>query len=116
MGWEVYPEGLYRALKEIKRYTSKPIYITENGIADEKDTRRARYIEDHLLVINKAIADGFDIRGYYYWSLLDNFEWAHGFEGKFGLYSVDLNTKKRTMYQGSLKYKEIIEQSNRNSV
>jgi beta-glucosidase len=115
MGWEIYPEGLYRSLKMIRRYTSKPIYITENGIADEKDTKRAKYIEDHLLVINKAIADGFNIRGYYYWSLLDNFEWAHGFDGKFGLYSVDLKTKKRTMYQGSSKYKEIIGESNRNS-
>lgn len=115
MGWEIYPEGLYRSLKMIKRYTTKPVYITENGIADEKDTRRAAYIEDHLLVINKAIADGYDIRGYYYWSLLDNFEWAHGFDGKFGLYSVDLNTKKRTLYPGSNKYREIIEESKKNS-
>jgi beta-glucosidase len=111
IGWEIYPEGIYRSLRMIKRYTSKPIYITENGIADEKDTKRAKYIEDHLVVINKAIADGYDIRGYYYWSLLDNFEWAHGFQGKFGLYSVDLNTRKRTLYQGSRKYQEIIGES-----
>lgn len=115
MGWEIYPEGLYRSLKMIKRYTSKPIYITENGIADEKDIKRAKYIEDHLIVINKAIADGYDIRGYYYWSLLDNFEWAHGFQGKFGLYSVDLNTRKRSLYPGSRKYREIIEENKKNS-
>lgn len=115
MGWEIYPEGLYRALKEIRSFTSRPIYITENGIADEKDDKRARYIEDHLLVLNKAIEDGFNVRGYYYWSLLDNFEWAHGFDGKFGLYRVDYATKKRTLYRGSLKYREIIEDSKRST-
>ena len=111
MGWEIYPEGLYRSIKMIQRYTPKPIYITENGIADEKDTKRAKYIEDHLLVINKAIADGADIRGYYYWSLMDNFEWAHGFSKRFGLYHTDFATQKRTLYEGSKKYKEIIEAS-----
>ncbi len=108
MGWAVYPEGLYRSLKLIASYTSKPIYVTENGIADAADTKRAKYIEDHLLVINKAIVDGIDVRGYMYWSLMDNFEWAHGFKARFGLYHVDFDTCKRTLYQGSRKYAEII--------
>jgi len=111
MGWEIYPEGLYRSLKMIARYTSKPIYIAESGIADARDMKRARYIEDHLLVLNKAIGDGMDIRGYFYWSLLDNFEWAHGFDARFGLYHVDFNTMKRTLYEGSRKYLEIIQKS-----
>jgi len=111
MGWAVYPEGLYRALKLITRYTSKPIYITENGIADAADTKRAKFIEDHLMVVNKAIADGIDVRGYMYWSLMDNFEWAHGFKARFGLYHVDFDTCKRTLYEGSRKYTEIIEAS-----
>jgi beta-glucosidase len=114
MGWTIYPEGLYRSLKLIKRYTNKPIYITENGIADAADTKRGKYIEDHLLVVNKAIADGFNIRGYYYWSLLDNFEWAKGFNKRFGLYKVDFNTQKRTLYEGSKKYVEIIKASGSN--
>ncbi len=111
MGWEIYPEGLYRSIKMIGHYTAKPIYITENGIADASDSKRSKYIEDHLLVVNKAIADGYNVRGYYYWSLLDNFEWAHGFDGKFGLYGVDPDTKRRTLYPGSLKYPEIIRKS-----
>ena len=110
---EIYPAGLYRALKLITRYTSKPIYILENGIADKSDTRRARYIEEHLLVLNKAIADGMDIRGYQYWSLLDNFEWAKGFDMKFGLYKVDFDTQKRTLREGSRKYLEIIRESSK---
>jgi beta-glucosidase len=108
MGWEIYPEGLYRLLRLISRYTSKPIYITENGLADDGDTKRARFIEDHLRVLNKAIADGVNVKGYFYWSLLDNFEWAFGFEKRFGLYHVDYTTQKRTLREGSRKYPEII--------
>ncbi len=111
MGYPIYPEGLYRALKLITGYTSKPIYITENGIADDSDTKRAKFIEDHLLVVNKAIADGMNIRGYFYWSLMDNFEWAHGFEKRFGLYHVDYSTQERTLREGSRKYLEVIQKS-----
>jgi beta-glucosidase len=108
MRWEIYPEGLYRALQMITRYTAKPIYITENGLADDGDTKRARFIEDHLLVLNKTVAEGMNIKGYFYWSLLDNFEWAFGFTKRFGLYHVDFTTRKRTLRAGSLKYPEII--------
>jgi beta-glucosidase len=111
MGWEIYPVGLYRALKLITRYTSKPIYITENGIADESDTKRAGFIQDHLLVLNKALAEGMNIKGYFYWSLMDNFEWAHGFEKRFGLYHVDYDTQERTLREGSRQYPEIIRES-----
>jgi len=111
MRWEIYPEGLYRTLKMITRFTSKPIYITENGIADDSDTRRAGFIEDHLLVLNKAVADGMNVKGYFYWSLLDNFEWAFGFTKRFGLYHVDYTTQKRTLREGSKKYPEIIQKS-----
>jgi beta-glucosidase len=108
MGWEIYPEGLYRCLKFISGYTSKPIYITENGIADDSDTKRAKFIEDHLLVMNRAIAEGMNVKGYFYWSLLDNFEWASGFEKRFGLYHVDYATQKRALREGSRKYPEMI--------
>jgi len=111
MGWEIYPEGLYCALKLINRYTKKPVYITENGIADDSDTKRAKFIEDHLLVLNRAIADGMNIKGYFYWSLFDNFEWEYGFEKRFGLYRVDYNTQERTLREGSRKYPEIIGKS-----
>jgi beta-glucosidase len=108
MGWEIYPEGLYRCLRFITGYTSKPIYITENGIADDSDTKRAKFIEDHLVVMNRAMAEGMNVKGYCYWSLLDNFEWAFGFEKRFGLYHVDYATQKRTLRQGSRQYPEMI--------
>lgn len=108
MGWEIYPEGLYRALKTIQTYTPKPIYITENGIADKRDTKRAQFIEDHLLVMNKSIAEGVNVRGYFYWSLMDNFEWTFGYTKHFGLYHVDFTTQKRTLYGGSATYPGMI--------
>ena len=108
MGWEIYPEGLYRALAMVSSRTTKPIYITENGIADDRDLRRAAFIEDHIRVANRAIANGMNVRGYFYWSLLDNFEWAKGFDVRFGLYAVDYATQKRTLREGSKKYGEMI--------
>jgi beta-glucosidase len=109
MNWEIYPEGLYRALKMVKSYTEKPIYITENGIADNSDTKRENYIRHHLAAVNYAIGEGIDIRGYFYWSLLDNFEWAHGFDKRFGLYKVNFQTQQRILRKGSRAYTEIIQ-------
>jgi beta-glucosidase/6-phospho-beta-glucosidase/beta-galactosidase len=108
MSWAIYPEGLYRILKAVSSYTDKPIYITENGIADDSDTKRAKFITEHLLVMNKAISEGINIHGYFYWSLLDNFEWAYGFSKRFGLYAVDFNTQERTLRNGSKAYPEMI--------
>jgi beta-glucosidase len=110
-GWEIYPEGLYRALQMISSRTEKPIYITENGIADDSDLKRASFIEDHLLVANRAIRDGMHVKGYFYWSLMDNFEWVDGFDVRFGLYAVDYVTQGRTLRKGSLKYREMIDQA-----
>lgn len=66
-----------------------PIYILENGIADAKDQYRADFIREHLKMVHRAIQNGCDIKGYFYWSLLDNFEWDKGFTPRFGLYTVD---------------------------
>jgi len=68
----------------------------ENGIADAADAKRAKFIVDHLRYVHKAIEEGEDIRGYFHWSLMDNFEWAEGYTMKFGLYSVDRENFKRT--------------------
>lgn len=95
MGWEIYPQGLYEVLTGVRRY-GKPVYITENGLADARDTRRADFIRDHLKNAHKAIKDGVDVRGYFHWSLLDNFEWADGFEPRFGLHEVNFETFERT--------------------
>ncbi|MFH1956479.1 MAG: family 1 glycosylhydrolase, partial [Patescibacteria group bacterium] len=72
LGWEIFPEGIYHVLKQLKKY-NLPIIITENGIADAKDKKREKFIKDHLYWIHKAIQEGIDIKGYLYWSLLDNF-------------------------------------------
>lgn len=106
MGWEIFPKGIYYLLLELKKY-GKPIFITENGIADEKDDRRAKFIVEHLRYIHKAIAEGADVRGYLHWSLLDNFEWAYGWIPKFGLYSVNRETFKRDPRPSAEIYAEI---------
>jgi len=107
-GWEYSPESIYGALMELKKY-DKPVYITENGIADSTDGLRPRFIRDSLAAIHRAIGDGMDIRGYFYWSLLDNFEWDKGFWPRFGLVHVDYATQKRTIRQSARLYAGIAE-------
>ncbi len=107
MPYTIYTEGIYRAIKETAKL-KKPIIITENGIADADDSRRAKYIKQSLYSISKAIKDGYDVRGYYYWTLMDNFEWAEGYTKKFGLYEVNLQTQERTLREGSKAFIEII--------
>jgi beta-glucosidase len=100
LNWEIYPEGIYRLIMQLKRH-NKPIYITENGLADTAGTKRGAFIRDHLAWIGKAIQEGADVRGYYHWSLMDNFEWAEGFWPRFGLYTVDYaNDLTRTLTEG----------------
>ncbi len=106
MNWEIYPEGIYKLLLNFKRF-NRPIYITENGIADVTDQKRAKFIKDHLYWIWKAIQDGVDVKGYLYWSLLDNFEWAYGFKPRFGLVEVDFNTLERHIRPSAHEYAKI---------
>ena len=107
MPYAIYPEGLYRAIKQADKI-KKPIIITENGIADSKDDRRSLFIERYIYAMNRAIKEGSNIEGYFYWSLMDNFEWAEGYDMKFGLYKVDFNTQERTLRQGSRRFVEIV--------
>jgi len=107
MPYGLYPEGFYRALMtlgELKR----PIYVTECGIPDAADTLRERWIRTYVYAMSRAIADGADVKGFYYWSLLDNFEWAEGYSQSFGLYHVDYETQARTLRPGSQAYVDII--------
>jgi len=106
LGWGIHPEGLERVLMGLKKY-KKPIYITENGLADAADTRREKFIQDHLFYLLRAIGRGVDVRGYLYWSLLDNFEWHHGFEPRFGLVAVDYKTYERKVRSSAYTYAEI---------
>lgn len=105
MGWEVYPEGLHHFLTWIAETYAHglPIYVTENGMSADAppdgpadDPERIDYLDRHLAQVRRAIADGVDVRGYFIWSLLDNYEWALGYDKRFGLVHVDFDTLART--------------------
>jgi beta-glucosidase len=88
LGWEIYPEGLYRVLK---RYAARPwpLFVTENGVADAHGDLRPDYLRAHLFAVDRAMSEGVNVIGYLHWSLIDNFEWSHGYDGRFGLYTID---------------------------
>lgn len=94
IGWEDYPEGFGQLLLEMKRY-GLPVWVTENGIDDRTGERRPHYLYSHWKAMLRAIKQGVDVRGYLYWSLLDNFEWLEGWGPRFGLYHVDFETLER---------------------
>jgi beta-glucosidase len=103
---EVYPEGLYQLLKRLAAY-GKPIYVTENGLPDEDDDQRPRFILTHLAALHRAIEEGVPVKGYFHWSLVDNFEWAEGWTLRFGLIALDVETQERTVRRSGQLYKEI---------
>ncbi len=119
MGWEVNPAGLHTLLVRLgHEYPNlPPLYITENGAAYEDtvssdgavhDTERESYIVQHIGAVGDAIADGADVRGYFVWSLLDNFEWAWGYGKRFGVVRVDYDTQERIIKDSGLQYARII--------
>jgi beta-glucosidase len=119
MDWEVYPQGLADTLAWFRdRYGPTPLYVTENGAAfydpptaggaTLDDPLRVAYLRDHLRAVRGAIEDGVDVRGYYAWSLLDNFEWGHGYTKRFGIVHVDLETQRRTMKASARLYADVI--------
>jgi len=118
-GWQVVPAGLTRALLWVgERYGKVPVYVTENGAAFADpaqapegrldDPLRVRYYRDHLLAVRDAIQQGVDVRGYFAWSLLDNFEWSRGYSLRFGLVHVDFDTQRRTVKASGNYYREVI--------
>ena len=117
MGWEIYPPCLYDVLKLAASYTDIPLYITENGAAfpDQpqpdgtiNDQDRIAYLHAHLAEAHRAIADGINLKGYFVWSLLDNFEWEEGYRPRFGLIHVDFKTLQRTWKQSATWYRDVI--------
>ena len=117
--WEVYPDALTDVLTWVQqRYGPVPLYITENGAAFPDaptanapvvaDPLRVAYYRDHLRAAHRAIGAGVDLRGYFAWSLLDNFEWSHGFSKRFGLFHIDFATQKRTIKESARVYAEVI--------
>ena len=117
MGWEIYPEGLTELLLRVhKDYAVPPLYITENGgafndqLLDGKiaDTRRMDYISRHIAAMAVAMRQGVPMKGYMVWSLLDNFEWASGYEKRFGIVHVDYQTQARTRKDSALWYRDFL--------
>lgn len=119
MGWEIYPDGLFECLNDVhQRYGELPLYITENGAAFEdgppergrvRDLRRMAYLKSHLRSTLDALAAGLPVKGYFAWSLLDNFEWTFGYSKRFGLIHVDFSTQARTLKDSAHLYRTLIE-------
>jgi beta-glucosidase len=108
LGWEIYPAGLETLIERwADRSGGLPVYVTENGVADATDILRPRFIVRHLARVARAIAHGIDVRGYYHWSLLDNFEWAEGYTPRFGLVEVDFATQTRSPRESAEVYARI---------
>lgn len=118
MGWDISPEEFKDLIRRLrKEYTKLPIYITENGAAfDDQvsddhrvhDAERQDYVEKHIRAVAQLNEEGMNIAGYYLWSLLDNFEWAFGYEKRFGITYVDFETQERILKDSGLRYAEII--------
>jgi beta-glucosidase len=119
MDWEVYAPGLLRVLAWVKaRYGDVPLYVTENGAAfldpeaappgGVPDPLRTAYLREHLRATRAALAQGVDVRGYFAWSLLDNFEWSYGFSKRFGIVHVDRATQRRTPKASARFYADVI--------
>lgn len=104
--WGLHPEGIKYLLKDLKKY-DKPVYITENGLADKGDQHRSWYIKEILKSVYEAIREGVLVKGYFHWSLIDNFEWAAGFKPRFGLFEVDYQDFKRTARPSAKFYADI---------
>ncbi len=108
LGWEIYPEGMTRILLEIHQRYGLPIRVTENGIPTSDEALRTRFLEDHVRAMADAMSRGVDVRGYYHWSFMDNFEWAEGYVPRFGLLRVDYGAQKRTIGPAAKAYTRII--------
>jgi beta-glucosidase len=116
-GWEVYPESIYQIIMRIWNDYRLPIYITENGCSyidspDKdgavNDDRRVSFLERYIAQVGRAIEEGADVRGYYHWTLTDNFEWAEGYNQRFGLVYVDFPTQRRIIKRSGYWYRDLI--------
>jgi beta-glucosidase len=125
-GWEVFPPIAEMVLVEFsRRYPKIPLYVTENGAAfdDPKpdasgrvaDPRRLAYIRDHLIHAKRALDLGVDLKGWYVWSLMDNFEWRFGYEKRFGLHALDYSNYKRYVKDSGIWFKDVIKNNGFNA-
>mmetsp|Transcript_10072 Transcript_10072/g.28907 ORF Transcript_10072/g.28907 Transcript_10072/m.28907 type:complete len:528 (+) Transcript_10072:287-1870(+) len=109
MPYRAYPQGLYEAVSHLSEL-GVPMYITETGVADRDDVFRERHIKDYMDQVERCVADGYDLRGVMYWTLVDNFEWDQGWTMHFGLYEFDPKTKVRRLREGAKVLKGIFEE------
>ena len=116
MDWAIRPAGLRRVLAQVhQRYRLPAVFVTENGASFEDsaeggsvhDTERTAYLESHIFAVGQARQEGVPVKGYFVWSLLDNFEWAHGYSKRFGIVHVDFDTQERTVKDSGLWYGEL---------
>jgi beta-glucosidase len=107
MGWEIHPRGLEKVLRYASRL-NVPLIITENGIATRDSQKKIKFMKEHIDVVERCRERGMDIRGYFYWSLIDNYEWLQGLDARFGLYRVDFNTLRRTPTNAAAYYSYLL--------
>ena len=111
LGWEFSPHGIHDVTMSAWNKFKIPIYIFENGAADSEDKIRSRYIKEHLRWLHRSIRKKADVRGYFYWSLIDNFEWVEGFWPRFGLCEMNYETMERKPRKSYYYYKKVIKQN-----
>jgi beta-glucosidase len=97
MGYEFWPDAVQATIRHASARAKVPVIVTESGIATDDEPRRIAYVEHVLAGIAQCVRDGIDVHGYFYWSLLDNFEWLFGYRPKFGLIAVDRQSQRRTV-------------------
>jgi beta-glucosidase len=108
MGWRIDPDGLMKEIQRVGDRYGKPMMITENGIATLNDEKRIRYMNDHIDAIGRAIREGYDVRGYFAWSLADNYEWHYGYTAKFGLATMNPKTFDRDLKPSAHSFRKKI--------
>jgi len=113
MGWRIDPAALGEQIRYVGKRYDKPMMITENGVATLNDKKRISYLHDHIAQIRKTMDEGYDVRGYFVWSLADNYEWHYGYVPKFGLSSMDPKSRDRVLKPSAYYYRKVIRTSNR---
>ena len=111
MGWSIDPKALGKQIRYVGKRYDKPMMITENGIATQDEEKRHKYLQDHISQVRKTMDEGYDVRGYFVWSLGDNYEWHYGYVPKFGLCAMDPKTKERVLKPSALYYRDVIRSS-----
>jgi len=112
LGWQIDPEGLYRIVREVGDRYKKPMVITENGVGTQSEQKKIKYLRDHINQLRRAAGDGYDIRGYFPWTLVDNYEWTEGYTANFGLTHMDPVTKDRVLEPSARFFSNVIKADN----